>query len=229
MGRVNYLMIGVVVVGVTLPGAVRVAAQGSADVNRSDHPPVVHRPSDFSGVWDYNAEFSINIVTGRPEQNPRGAPPPRSFVAPSDGRGMGPGGENTDDRSTPFSPSAQMMRESRDMARDLLEVPEVLTFAVSEADITVTDDLKREHTYPTDGRRERYRLGASEFSARVRWDGDRLRRDIEGTFGFRISETYFLSQDASQLFVIVRVGEPGRGRRAPGFDRVYDRVSGPRR
>lgn len=201
----------------------RTSAQDAASGVRSDAPPVVHNPRAFEGLWDYNAEASINIVTGRPEQNPRGAPPPRSFVPPA---ARGPAAEdgNTGDRETTFSPSAAAMREARDMARDLLEVPETLAFVVTDSDVTITDDLERARTYPTDGRRQRYRLGGSEFSARVRWDGDRLQRDIEGSFGFRISETYFLSPDGDRMFVMVRVGTPSRGRRAPGYDRVYDRV-----
>lgn len=197
------------------------SAQNTRTDPRVDVPEVIHQPSNFNGLWDYNAEHSINIATGRPEQNPRGAPPPRSVVAPR--IAVDPAAEAQ--LNTPFSPTVQAMREARDMARDLLEVPERLEFVVSDESVTVTDDLDRSHTYPTDGRRERYRLGASEFSARVRWDGDRLRRDIEGSFGYRMSEIYFLSPDASRMFVIVRVGDPGRGRRAPGFDRVYDRVT----
>lgn len=192
----------------------------------SPAPPVAHVPEEFAGLWDYNAEHSVNIVTGRPEQNPRGAPPPRSAVPP---RIVPPpvdrAAAGRPEPETPFSPSAQSMREARDMARDLLEVPETLDLEVTDAAVTITDDLDRVRTYPTDGSRGRYRLGASEFSARVRWENGRLRRDIDGTFGFRMSETYFLSDDANRLFVIVRVGEPGRGRRAPGFDRVYDRVA----
>jgi hypothetical protein len=185
----------------------------------------LHTPQDFVGVWDYNAEHSINIVTGRPEQNPRGAPPPRNVLAPRVAPPPAQAGDVPQERETPFSPSVQAIREARDMARDLLEVPETLAFDIADTSVTITDDLERVRTYPTDGSRGRYRLGASEFSARVRWEDGRLRRDIEGTFGFRISETYFLSDDANRLFVIVRVGEPGRGRRAPGFDRVYDRVA----
>lgn len=206
-----------------LASAAQGTAQRGVDGTLSDLPPIVHRPEDFSGLWDYNAEHSINIVTRRPEQNPRGAPLPRSVVpTPPAGRGIGP---ETGERETPFSPSAQSMREARDMARDVLEVPETLTLSVSPSTITFVDDLERTHTYQTDGRRERFRLGASEFNARVRWDEGRLLREIEGTFGFRVSETYFLSQDGNRMFVIVRVGTPARGRRAPGFDRVYDRVS----
>lgn len=224
MGDVKPIVTRALVIALIVSAAGRTIAQDAGPQPRSDAPAAVQDPRAFEGVWDYNADYSINIVTGRPEQNPRGAPPPRSFVPPVTRGSSGPD-EDVSDRGTSFSPSAAAMREARDMARDLLEVPEILTFAVTDTEVTITDDLDRARTYPTDGRRQRYRLGASEFSARVRWDGDRLQRDIEGTFGFRISETYFLSPDGSRMFVMVRVGTPSRGRRAPGYDRVYDRVT----
>ena len=194
-------------------------------------PMSVLRPGQFEGVWDYIPSESVNVATGRPEQSPRNAtqrppvvrrPPPPAAAADADVAASR--GRETP-RATPFGPTPEMLRENRDMTRDLLEVPETLTIAISDASVTFTDDLDRTRVYPTDGRRERYRIGASEFQARVQWDGNRLRKDIDGAFGFRMSETYFLSPDANRLFVIIRVGEPVRGRPLTGFDRVYDRVA----
>jgi hypothetical protein len=176
----------------------------------------------FTGLWAYSAEHSINASTGRPERGGRGAPAPRPAITRAT-----PAAPTTETRgeSSPFAPSPQSMRENRDMMRDLLEIAETLEFAVSDGTVTITDDLERLRTFNTDGSRQRTRLGASEFTARVRWDGNRLRRDIEGSFGFRMTETYFLSPDANRLFVILRVGNTVRGRRPVGADRVYDRVS----
>jgi len=180
-------------------------------------------PQQFAGLWAYSAEHSINASTGRPERGARGGAAPRPTIARATPDAQT--GGDTRGETSPFAPSAQLMRESRDMMRDLLEIAETLEFSVSDATVTMTDDLDRVRTFSTDGSRQRTRLGASEFSARVRWDGNRLRRDIEGTFGFRMTETYFLSPDATRLFVILRVGNTARGRRPVGADRVYDRVS----
>lgn len=117
-----------------------------------------------------------------------------------------------------------MMREQRDMSRDLLEVPEQYRIALGSGEITFTDDIERERTYAIDGKKQKYRLGASEFNARVEWDGTQLRKEIEGALGFRMTEVYFLSPDAKRLFVIVRVGQPSRNRQQSGFNRVYDRI-----
>ena len=179
------------------------------------------RPEQFTGVWVYNSQDSVNLATGRPERGPRGGAPPRPLVArpAPTGRDAGDGG------GSPFAPSTYMLRENRDLSRDLLEIAETLTFDVAADSVTVTDDLQRVRTFPTDNERQRYRLGASEFFARVRWEDGRLRRDIEGTFGaFRMFETYFLSPGANRLFLIIRVGDVARGRVQVAVDRVYDRV-----
>ncbi len=73
--------------------------------------------------------------------------------------------------------------------------------------MTFVDDLERTLSYPTDGTKQRYHLAASSFDAEVQWDGSQLRKRIQGAFGFRMTETYFLSSDGQRLFVVIRVGE----------------------
>lgn len=128
------------------------------------------------------------------------------------------------ERVDPLGPTPEMIRANRSASRDLLEVPEGLTIAVSDDSVTFVDDLMRQRTYPTDGRKQRYQLGAARFDARVTWVGARLRKDIEAAYGLKMTETYFLSPDARRLFVIVRVGEPRPGAPVVGANRVYDRV-----
>lgn len=180
------------------------------------------RPERIVGLWAYNSQESLNVVTGRPERGAPGSAPPRPVIPrprPSSTNERG-------DSESPFAPSPQALREYRDLARDLLEIAETLAFSIDGENVTITDDLARARTFPTDDSRHRYRLGASEFFARVRWDGARLLREIEGTFGrFQMNETYFMSPDANRLFLIIRVGEPMRGRQPPGVDRVYDRIA----
>ena len=239
-------------------------------------------PEFFTGTWDYNADYSLNAATGRPEQNPRAANtrrPPGSTGAGSGGSrppgssgsggtgtsgtggtgsggsGGGYGGGGTggfgggaggygggtggygggccgggggDGGMSPFTLS---MSEVRDLYRDLLEVPEILKIKVAEGTITVTDDLDRERAYPTTGKKQKYQLGAASYEAKVHWEGNQLFREIEGTRGFKIHETYFLSEDGKRLFVIIRVGDPPsekekeKGAQIVGVNRVYDRVT----
>ena len=208
---------------------------------QAEGPP--HAPAEMAGVWDYNPDESVDIQTGRPEQSPRSAtqrgglgPGANTGAGATGGRGTGRGlpgvgpGIEGGGRSprmggaTGIGPTLAMQREARDLARDLLEIPEALTIAVGEDAVTITDDLERERVYRTDGSREEHQLGASRFNARTTWIDGQLRKAIEGGFDFKMTETYFLSPDGNRLFVIIRVGEAREGRPQAGFNRVYDRV-----
>jgi hypothetical protein len=113
----------------------------------------------------------------------------------------------------------------RSAARDLLEVPWSLTIDVTPEAVTFVDDLERSRTYPTDGKKTKHQLGAALFNAKTYWDGARLRKDIDAAGSFKMTETYFLSEDAARLFVIVRIGDPNeKNARLDGFNRVYDRA-----
>ncbi len=227
----------------------------------------------FAGVWGYDADFSVNAATGRPEQNPKAAntrrtpgtttsgtstsrPPAGSGGGVNGGgggtnggggtgagSGVGSGGGGFGGGGGGFggggggygggvgpgfgpSPNALAMIEQGDLRRDLLEVPEVLKIVVTDASVSFTDDLDRERVYPTSGKKQRFQLGAAEFDAKTHWEGNQLIKEIEGARGFKMRETYFLSDDGKRLFVIIRVGDPSKEKNAPvvGFNRVYDRV-----
>jgi len=117
---------------------------------------------------------------------------------------------------------------ARSAARDLLEVPWGLTVAVTPDAVTFTDDLDRSRTYQTDGKRRKYQLGAAVFHAKTAWDGARLKKEIDAATSFKMTETYFLSEDGSRLFVIIRLGDPRQvnAKTGPlaGVNRVYDRT-----
>ena len=104
-----------------------------------------------------------------------------------------------------------MIQENRSIRRDLLEVPLALTIKIAP-EVTFVDDLGARRTYATTGLKQRYMLGAARFNAAAKWNGSQLRKRIDAADGFRMTETYFLSEDARRMFVIVRVGS---ARRAP--------------
>jgi hypothetical protein len=191
----------------------------------------------FAGVWIYNDKESINIQTGRPELGPQAggrrpgagtpAPPrqqPRVGNDPMNGSpGWGANGDPTMRRSDPFALTPFAMAEVRGFVRDLLEVPYELTIRLADDAITFVDDLDREMTFTMDGRKQKYQVSASRFEARMQWDGERLRKDIDAAHGFKMNELYFLSEDGRRLFVIIRVGEQRKDLRPVGVNRVYDR------
>lgn len=214
------------------------AALGQGPAGASPQAPEVevsqHAPGDFAGVWDYNADESLNAATGKPEQAPRSATQRGRGGAAGTARTGGGGRSGGDGGSAGFQgrapdigPTPEMLRASRDLMRDLLEIPESLTVTVTPESISFKDDLDRTRTYPTDGSKHSYRLGGSEYDARVVWRNSQLRKDIEGEYGFKMSEIYFLSKDAKRLFVILRVADVRRNAPPIGADRVYDRVDAP--
>lgn len=197
------------------------------------------RHEDLAGTWKYNPDQSVNAATGRSETirsandrrggtagggAPRVGPPGGGAGIPSSGPDPGgsPGGGGG--LSGPPSAALNMFQQSRDTLRDLMEIAPELTIAVTPSTVTVTDDLKRALSFPTDGRKQKQQLGAAVFDARTRWDGPQLREDIEGPNGLRVTETYLLSEDGSRLFLIIRIGEQVKGERPNGVNRVYDRV-----
>lgn len=205
----------------------------------------------FNGLWDYNAEESVDAATGRPEQGPIGVTPRRSGAEPQTSRaggarqgtgrtgglgggGLGGGGFGSGGGFGGSGSSSGLARAraaalsiSRALVRDLMEVPEQLLVTVGDGDVTFVDDLERALTFPTDASKQKYQLSASRFEARASWDGAQLHKEIEGAGGFRMTETYFLSSDASRLFVVIRLGEdpPPDGMPVNGVNRVYDRVA----
>ena len=115
-------------------------------------------------------------------------------------------------------------QQSRDTLRDLMEIAPGLSFDVTSAAVTVKDDLDRSLSFPTDGRKQKYMLGAAMFDARASWDGSQFKLDIAGPDNLKMIQTFFLSEDGSRLFLIIRVGEQMKGARPVGVNRVYDRV-----
>jgi hypothetical protein len=254
-------LFGGVVVLVLAGGPARVQGQ-----QQTSQPPVTPVPSaqapgreQFSGVWAYNADQSVDARTGKREQE-ASSTAPRRGGDPS-GNGGGTGGGRSGGRGGGFggggggggtgggggggfgggggggggvggggggnrTPNVResTAAERRTMMRDLLEVSEHLTIKVSASAVSFTDDFDRERSYPTNDKKQKYQLGAAVFEAKARWDGPQFKKDIEGADGFRMTETYFLSDDGRRLFAVLRVGEPSKDTPVVGVNRVYDRV-----
>jgi hypothetical protein len=205
----------------------------------------------FAGVWVYNPEESLNSANGRKEDNAAmrrgvssgnggnggangggagagrtgsgGTTAGTSGTGNPNPGGFGGGGGGGGGMSSPFT--SLVVNERRDLVRDLLEVPVELKIKLTDSEVTFVDHLDREITYPTTGKKKKYQLSASVFEAKAYWDGSLLKKEIEGTEGFRMSETYMLSESGKRLFVIVRVGNTqDKQANIVGVNRVYDRV-----
>jgi len=120
--------------------------------------------------------------------------------------------------------AAVIAAERRTYVRDLLEVPEILRIRAATGEVVMSDDLGRERTYVADGKLQKYQLAAARFEARSTWTDTYFRKEIEGANGFKMSETYFVSEDGRRLFVIIRIGDPKKPETLAGINRVFDRV-----
>jgi hypothetical protein len=195
-------------------------------------------PDQFAGLWVYNEDESVNAATGRPERSPRSAtartPGARGGSAAPGATSTGatrvgvdtPGGRMGPAYSPglQIGPTVAMIQENRSLTRDLLEVPESLTITFGLGSVTFVDDLERERVFAMTGEKERYQLGAARFNAAMEWSGGQLVKRIDAADGFRMTEIYFLSEDAKRLFVIVRIGSTRKGAPVMGVNRVYDRA-----
>ena len=202
-------------------------------------PPRPISPEALSGVWDYNDALSIDAATGRPERAPRsatqrvGAPPASGGAARPPGvggasppgvPGGGGGGRGDGFDEARRAMAAVIAAERRTYVRDLLEVAEQLTVKATTEEVTFVDDLERQQTYTTNGRMQKYQLSAARYEASGSWTETYFRKDIKGSNNFKMTETYFISEDGNRLFLIIRIGDPKKPETLAGVNRVYDRV-----
>lgn len=202
-------------------------------------------PEAFTGMWDYIPAESVNAANGRPEQAPQSATQRRNPVGATGGTarppgggggggggsiatpGYGPGGSMGGGMGggSPI-PRAPMVNTFvlRDLARDLLEIPEMLRINSSSESVTFVDNLGRELVFPTNGKKQKYQIAAAVFDAKTTWVNAQLEIQISAAENFKMTQTFRLNDDGSRLYVIIRLGEPRKDRPVVGVNRSYARV-----
>jgi hypothetical protein len=170
--------------------------------------------------------------TGRPQgqggQGPQGGGTGGSITYPVGssgygGGGGGGGGFGGGNGPIPRAPTVNTF-VLRDLARDLLEIPEKLTITATAESFTIVDDLERELTFPTNGKKQKYQLAAAVFNAETTWVDTQLVKKITAAENFKMTETYRLNDDGTRLYVIIRLGELRKDRPIVGVNRSYQRV-----
>lgn len=126
------------------------------------------------------------------------------------GRRGGGGGESDQDR--------QQMQEVLDPSRALM-----LAEAKKDVEIDAFDDQQRKTAMYTDGRKLQKSKDATNQEIAAHWDGNRLVTDEKTPSGKKMSRTYDLSYDGTQLYETVRLTR-GRSDSQVSIRYVYDQA-----
>jgi hypothetical protein len=126
------------------------------------------------------------------------------------GRRGGGGGESDDDR--------QRMQEVMTASRSL-----TVAEARKDVEVDVFDDQDRKTAIFTDGRKVQKSKDNTNQEIAARWDGNRLVTDEKTPSGKKMSRTYELSYDGTQLYETVRLTR-GRSDSPVSIRYVYDQA-----
>ena len=109
--------------------------------------------------------------------------------------------------------------------RDLFEIAERYGVRVEQDRVTFTDDLDRVLVFTLDGKKQKHRLGATDFTSKASWDGVRLTLNLEAPYGFQMTQVFVPSEDGDSLFEAMVVLKPKFTPPIKNVQRVYRRVA----
>lgn len=198
-------------------------------------------PSSLAGSWEFDDDQSkedqrnwrrpVGAPRPFPTQPTGGGFPGGGGGYPGGGYGGGSGGVvpplggGQSGGYLPRPTSSTFETELRRALRDLLEVAESFEIALKGDQVVITDDLDRTFTYTTDGRKEKYRVGATDFAAKTSWDGAMLKQDIEAIGGFHMTQVFLPTEDGQGMFISIRVDKPAFTPPIKPITRTYRRAS----
>ena len=131
---------------------------------------------------------------------------------PYGGRRGGGGNESDEDR--------QRMQEYLSPSRAL-----TVAEATKDVEIDMFDDQEHKSAFFTDGRKLQKTKGTSTQEIAAHWDGNRLVTDEKSPSGRKMSRTYELSYDGTQLYETLRLTR-GRENSVVSIRYVYDQKDG---
>jgi hypothetical protein len=142
----------------------------------------------LSGVWKLNAEASTN---------PNG-PPPRQAA-----RGQRGGGDGEDAGG---NLGKEEMARFSSMKKMFFTAPPMMGIQATAADFKMLLDPEKKlgYAHKTDNQKHTVATPAGPADFRVRWDGTRLRREVDTPDTLHVVEEYSLSPDGKQLIVTVK-------------------------
>ena len=158
-----------------------VAAVPLAMAARQDLPAM-------SGVWKLNVEASTN---------PNGPPPrPPARGQRGGGDGDGDGGDLGKEEMTRFTTMKKM----------LWEAPPMMGIQATATDFKMLLDpvKKLGYAHKTDNKKQTVATPSGPADFKVRWEGPKLKREVDTPDTLHVLEEYSLSADGKQLIVTVK-------------------------
>jgi hypothetical protein len=115
--------------------------------------------------------------------------------------------------------------EDRQRTQGVVEPARSLTLAEAKKDVEVDvfDDQRRKTAIFTDGRKLEKSKDANNQEVAAHWDGNRLVTDEKSPNGQKMSRTYELSYDGTQLYETLRLTK-GRSNSQISIRYVYDQA-----
>jgi hypothetical protein len=197
----------------------------------------------FEGVWKLNVEASTNPNGpppparrgGRGGRGGGGGPAPggpggASFAVGFQGGGSGgsggfatAGGNETIDSS--LSGEEQVRFDA--MKNFLLTAPPMMGLSATATDFTIVLDpvKKLGFVHKLDNKVASLNTAGGPGQFKARWDGSKIRREIETKESLKVTEDYELSKDQQQLIVTVKYDALMVRMQKMDVKRVYDRVA----
>ena len=171
-----------------IPGA---AAAVLALMGAAIAPLAAARQGDvpaLSGVWKLNAEASTN---------PNG-PPPRPAA-----RGPRGGGDGEDAGG---NLGKEEMARFNNMKKMFFTAPPMMGIQATATDFKMLLDPEKKlgYAHKTDNQKQTVATPAGPADFKVRWDGSKLRREVDTPDTLHVVEEYSLSPDGKQLIITVK-------------------------
>ncbi len=144
--------------------------------------------SAMSGVWKLNVEASTN---------PNGTPPKPAA------RGQRGGGDGDDAGG---NLGKEEMTRFNNMKKMFFSAPPMMGIQATATDFKMLLDPEKKlgYAHKTDNKKQTVATPAGPADFKVRWDGQKLKRDVETPDTLHVLEEYALSADGKQLIVTVK-------------------------
>ncbi len=199
----------------------------------------------ISGTWKLNVEASTNPNGPQPKPPPDNGPGGRAGAGGGGGDagggsgGGGGGGGGRDDGGGGGGASVgnaggslgrEELQRFNAMKAMFMHAPEMMGIqaTASEVKLGLGDPTKGKpvmYAHATDNKKEEVATPSGPAEIKVKWDGNKLKREIETPDSLHVVEEYSLSKDGKQLLVTVKAdSQMVRHVQDGDIKRVYDRI-----